>query len=227
MPSLPFLLNVVARVDAASDRLMSRPLSGVGVSLSGRAACPSSRKRITSKRITSRSHFEKLAEHENPVHCCIIDSTPRPTSSTKPTPRESKRKKNRLSRAESDSETCAETRATWVQCDACHKWRRMPSGTGKGADMPELDGAWFCAMNPDRCHAFCDAPEEHENEDEMMEYIAVREKVLDERGQWKRQCATPGCHLPDFHRGLCNSLQPCSPKRHKTGLGWRFKYEEA
>ncbi|KAG0496325.1 hypothetical protein HPP92_001016 [Vanilla planifolia] len=44
---------------------------------------------------------------------------------------------------------------TWVQCDACRKWRKL-------VDRCNLDttGAWFCSMNDDPLHQSCSVPEE-------------------------------------------------------------------
>ncbi|KAG2603342.1 hypothetical protein PVAP13_5KG764400 [Panicum virgatum] len=44
---------------------------------------------------------------------------------------------------------------TWVQCDACRKWRRL-------LDETDLDSttAWFCTMNTDSTRQKCTAPEE-------------------------------------------------------------------
>ena len=34
---------------------------------------------------------------------------------------------------------------TWLQCDACGKWRRLPSTTA-AAEQPER---WECSLNPE------------------------------------------------------------------------------
>lgn len=47
---------------------------------------------------------------------------------------------------------------TWVQCDACSKWRKLCEKSIFDANM-----AWFCTMNVDPSHQSCAAPEEHWN----------------------------------------------------------------
>ncbi|XP_073104538.1 F-box protein At3g54460 isoform X2 [Elaeis guineensis] len=44
---------------------------------------------------------------------------------------------------------------TWVQCDACRKWRKLSERTTLDATA-----AWFCSMNNDPLHQNCAAPEE-------------------------------------------------------------------
>lgn len=45
---------------------------------------------------------------------------------------------------------------TWVQCDACRKWRKLNQIT-----MFDAKAAWFCSMNSDMLHQSCAVPEEH------------------------------------------------------------------
>ena len=47
---------------------------------------------------------------------------------------------------------------TWVGCDSCGKWRKLPC-----APKP---GPWFCSMGPVTEYASCEAPEETWEEDE-------------------------------------------------------------
>ncbi|KAI3968270.1 hypothetical protein MKX01_018573 [Papaver californicum] len=44
---------------------------------------------------------------------------------------------------------------TWVQCDACRKWRKLPE-----TSLQDFTAAWFCSMNSDLFHRNCDVPEE-------------------------------------------------------------------
>lgn len=44
---------------------------------------------------------------------------------------------------------------TWVQCDACFKWRRLLE-----TSVAEANAAWFCSMNADPLHQSCNDPEE-------------------------------------------------------------------
>ncbi|XP_029459345.1 MORC family CW-type zinc finger protein 3 isoform X2 [Rhinatrema bivittatum] len=48
---------------------------------------------------------------------------------------------------------------TWVQCDTCLKWRKLPDGIQK---LPEK---WHCYMNPDPQFRDCSEPEEPEDDD--------------------------------------------------------------
>ncbi|KAM1703202.1 hypothetical protein TB2_027981 [Malus domestica] len=43
---------------------------------------------------------------------------------------------------------------SWVQCDACHKWRKLP------ASIADASEAWFCSMNADPFYQSCSVPEE-------------------------------------------------------------------
>ena len=47
----------------------------------------------------------------------------------------------------------------WAQCDACGKWRRLPTGVAP----PGESARWECAMLEGGC---CGAPEEAEDESE-------------------------------------------------------------
>lgn len=44
---------------------------------------------------------------------------------------------------------------TWVQCDACRKWRKLQE-----TSLQDSTAAWFCSMNSDLFYRNCDAPEE-------------------------------------------------------------------
>ena len=56
---------------------------------------------------------------------------------------------------------------TWVQCDACTKWRSLPPGAAVG------DGRWECSMNPRASHNTCHAPQEELGEEEEEEADAM------------------------------------------------------
>ncbi|CAA0807019.1 F-box protein [Striga hermonthica] len=49
----------------------------------------------------------------------------------------------------------AECNETWVQCDACSKWRKLANGVVANAST-----VWFCSMNRDPSYQSCDVPEE-------------------------------------------------------------------
>ncbi|KAL0910993.1 hypothetical protein M5K25_019093 [Dendrobium thyrsiflorum] len=44
---------------------------------------------------------------------------------------------------------------TWVQCDACRKWRKLTN-----RQILDTKAAWFCSMNEDPSHQSCAVPEE-------------------------------------------------------------------
>uniref|UniRef100_A0A8C3KY58 MORC family CW-type zinc finger 3 n=1 Tax=Chrysolophus pictus TaxID=9089 RepID=A0A8C3KY58_CHRPC len=48
---------------------------------------------------------------------------------------------------------------TWVQCDACLKWRKLPDG------IEHLPEKWYCSLNPDPQFRDCNVPEEPEDDD--------------------------------------------------------------
>ncbi|KAG6932761.1 MORC family CW-type zinc finger 3 [Chelydra serpentina] len=48
---------------------------------------------------------------------------------------------------------------TWVQCDSCLKWRKLPDGIDR---LPEK---WYCSLNPDPQFRNCSVPEEPEDDD--------------------------------------------------------------
>uniref|UniRef100_F6RJC4 MORC family CW-type zinc finger 3 n=1 Tax=Monodelphis domestica TaxID=13616 RepID=F6RJC4_MONDO len=48
---------------------------------------------------------------------------------------------------------------TWVQCDSCLKWRKLPDG------IDTLPEKWYCSLNPDPQFRSCSVPEEPEDDD--------------------------------------------------------------
>lgn len=55
---------------------------------------------------------------------------------------------------------------TWVQCDACCKWRKVAGGCG-----PNTCTAWFCSMNSDPFYQSCNVPEESWDNNEPITYL--------------------------------------------------------
>ncbi|XP_020237937.1 F-box protein At3g54460 [Cajanus cajan] len=45
---------------------------------------------------------------------------------------------------------------TWIQCDACHKWRKLEDNS-----MANSSSAWFCSMNTDPFYQSCSVPEQN------------------------------------------------------------------
>ncbi|KAG8136532.1 hypothetical protein E2320_005106, partial [Naja naja] len=58
---------------------------------------------------------------------------------------------------------------TWVQCDICLKWRKLPDGVD---NLPEK---WYCSYNPDPQFRNCNVPEEPEDED-LIPYEKTHKK---------------------------------------------------
>ncbi|XP_028847522.1 MORC family CW-type zinc finger protein 3-like isoform X2 [Denticeps clupeoides] len=56
---------------------------------------------------------------------------------------------------------------TWVECDKCQKWRKLPDGINSKC-LPEL---WYCHMNPDPRFRSCEVEQESpDSEDEQSTY---------------------------------------------------------
>ncbi|XP_058247577.1 MORC family CW-type zinc finger protein 3-like [Hemibagrus wyckioides] len=71
---------------------------------------------------------------------------------------------------------------TWVQCDDCLKWRKLPDGV----DAKKLPKKWFCRMNPDQQFRSCTVEEEPENaDDEIPKYEKTYKEY--ERNQWQEE----------------------------------------
>ncbi|XP_027341642.1 F-box protein At3g54460 isoform X2 [Abrus precatorius] len=51
---------------------------------------------------------------------------------------------------------CLEHNDTWIQCDACHKWRKLADNS-----MANSSAAWFCSMNTDPLYQSCSVPEQY------------------------------------------------------------------
>ncbi|ETE65855.1 MORC family CW-type zinc finger protein 3, partial [Ophiophagus hannah] len=58
---------------------------------------------------------------------------------------------------------------TWVQCDICLKWRKLPDG------IDHLPEKWFCSYNPDPQFRNCNVPEEPEDDD-LIPYEKTHKK---------------------------------------------------
>lgn len=50
---------------------------------------------------------------------------------------------------------------SWIECDACSKWRRIPAAM---ADALDDDAPWTCTDNPNRAFASCSMAQELTNE---------------------------------------------------------------
>lgn len=61
---------------------------------------------------------------------------------------------------------------TWVQCDTCQKWRKLPDGI----DSTRLPEKWFCNLNPDPQFRSCKADEEEEDSEEERPYTKTHKQ---------------------------------------------------
>lgn len=59
-----------------------------------------------------------------------------------------------------------ESSETWVQCDACSKWRKLCERS-----ILDSNAAWFCSMNADPLHQSCTDPEEPWNYKRKITYF--------------------------------------------------------
>ncbi|GAV80317.1 SNF2_N domain-containing protein/Helicase_C domain-containing protein/zf-CW domain-containing protein [Cephalotus follicularis] len=66
-------------------------------------------------------------------------------------------------KATADYMVCNET---WVQCDACRKWRKVVD-----TSVADATAAWFCSMNTDRGHQSCHDREEAWDNFESITYL--------------------------------------------------------
>ncbi|KVI00736.1 F-box protein At3g54460 isoform X2 [Cynara cardunculus var. scolymus] len=59
-----------------------------------------------------------------------------------------------------------ELNETWVQCDACRKWRKLVD-----SHVTDSSTAWFCSMNSDPFHQSCSVPEESWDNCQSVTYL--------------------------------------------------------
>ena len=60
------------------------------------------------------------------------------------------------------SDEAAAPKDSWVQCDSCNKWRRIPAAV---ADQLDENVPWHCQDNPNSAFASCSIPQELSNEE--------------------------------------------------------------
>lgn len=61
---------------------------------------------------------------------------------------------------------CLEYSDTWIQCDACHKWRKLADNS-----MANSNAAWFCSMNTDPLYQSCRVPEQSFKNSSKITYL--------------------------------------------------------
>uniref|UniRef100_A0A8C6ZNF2 MORC family CW-type zinc finger 3 n=1 Tax=Nothoprocta perdicaria TaxID=30464 RepID=A0A8C6ZNF2_NOTPE len=80
---------------------------------------------------------------------------------------------------------------TWVQCDGCLKWRKLPDG------IEHLPDKWYCSLNPDPQFRNCNVPEEPEDDDVIHPTYEKTYKKKD-REKLKRRL--------EYSHQLCNEM---------------------
>uniref|UniRef100_UPI00398E8413 MORC family CW-type zinc finger protein 4-like isoform X2 n=1 Tax=Pristiophorus japonicus TaxID=55135 RepID=UPI00398E8413 len=100
-----------------------------------------------------------------------------------------KEKKSKKSQEEADSTEMVEEPRTapdqsWVQCETCMKWRKLPPEV----DPDSLPENWYCNMNPDPKFRDCSIPEEpEESDDEITPSYEKTSKKHDQSLERKRR----------------------------------------
>nr|XP_020769562.1 MORC family CW-type zinc finger protein 3 isoform X2 [Odocoileus virginianus texanus] len=89
---------------------------------------------------------------------------------------------------------------TWVQCDSCLKWRKLPDG------IDQLPEKWYCSNNPDPQFRNCDVPEEPEDEDVVH---PTYEKTYKKKDREKFRIRQPET-VPRIHAELLFPKTPVS-----------------
>lgn len=127
--------------------------------------------------------------------------------------------------------------ALWVQCDACLKWRRLPTWLD---GEPSLYEAWTCESGAARWSlqlscadgedpSALDAPSpkdavttqgtpgaSRKRRGRVETWIASTASVKDERGMEREPCGTPGCTRHAWHSGPCSEHLPSTPSKCRS-----------
>ncbi|XP_010634882.1 MORC family CW-type zinc finger protein 3 isoform X1 [Fukomys damarensis] len=97
---------------------------------------------------------------------------------------------------------------TWVQCDSCLKWRKLPDG------IEQLPEKWYCSNNPDPQFRNCDVPEEPEDEDLVHPtYEKTYKKNNKEKFRIKHPEVIPRINAELLHRTTSMPSQSFSPAK--------------
>lgn len=77
---------------------------------------------------------------------------------------------------------------TWVHCDSCQKWRKLPDGV----DSKKLPDKWYCHLNPDPQFRNCEVEEEPEElEDEQPYHKTYKQQQKDIKKKKKQETEEP------------------------------------
>ncbi|KAM6162078.1 MORC family CW-type zinc finger protein 3 [Erethizon dorsatum] len=100
---------------------------------------------------------------------------------------------------------------TWVQCDSCLKWRKLPDG------IDQLPEKWYCSNNPDPQFRNCDIPEEPEDEDLVHPtYEKTYKKNNKEKLRIKQLEVIPRINAELLHRTTSVPSQSFSPAKESV-----------
>ncbi|XP_013360056.1 PREDICTED: MORC family CW-type zinc finger protein 3 isoform X3 [Chinchilla lanigera] len=100
---------------------------------------------------------------------------------------------------------------TWVQCDSCLKWRKLPDG------IDQLPEKWYCSNNPDPQFRNCDVPEEPEDEDLVHPtYEKTYKKNNKEKFRIKQPEVIPRINAELLHRTTSMPSQSFSPAKESV-----------
>ncbi|XP_067404533.1 MORC family CW-type zinc finger protein 4-like [Emydura macquarii macquarii] len=101
---------------------------------------------------------------------------------------------------------------TWVQCEECLKWRKLPNKVDP-ASLPEK---WFCHLHPHPKYKSCSAPEEQEPSDEEMSPSYDRKSRKEEQiaERKRRRLSSPLENLePQI---LSTTPEPCAAQNNSV-----------
>ncbi|XP_063080546.1 MORC family CW-type zinc finger protein 3 [Cavia porcellus] len=100
---------------------------------------------------------------------------------------------------------------TWVQCDSCLKWRKLPDG------IDQLPEKWYCSNNPDPQFRNCDVPEEPEDEDLVHPtYEKTYKKNHREKFRIRQLEMIPQINAELLHRTTSVPRQSFSPAKESV-----------
>ncbi|XP_026073768.1 MORC family CW-type zinc finger protein 3-like isoform X1 [Carassius auratus] len=114
---------------------------------------------------------------------------------------------------------------TWVQCDECQKWRKLPDCI----DMNKLPEKWFCRLNPNPLFRRCEQEEEPEDsENETTAYLKTykqQERNL-KKQQEQRRTQIEEIGLRQGQQRNAAQLQQSEDLRKKVDIVHQF-YQKA
>ncbi|KAJ6662439.1 hypothetical protein lerEdw1_011852 [Lerista edwardsae] len=91
---------------------------------------------------------------------------------------------------------------TWVQCDSCLKWRKLPDG------INQLPDKWYCSFNPDPQFRNCNVPEEPEDDD-LIPYEKTFKKK--DRENLKKRLEMSQRKYNEMYFQTCSALSNTPP----------------